>query len=147
MSTVLHRGGPEWKKKHEIVVLDTEDKYYDDSELGGMVAAFACTPSGRPSKLTPAQQATWDRYANDPRYEFSHVEVEEKTYTPTVVKCNCGTHVEIYSDADDCPTCHQVYNLWGQELAPPSQWEREDYEATFGPLGPDDSFYWEEMYY
>jgi hypothetical protein len=147
MSQILHRGGPEWTKRRQMLVFDTQDRYFGVSGTGGMVACLPATESGRIGKLTEQQQRTWDTYRDDTRYFAEVVELEEKTYTPTVVKCNCGTHVDIWADADECPTCHQVYNLFGQELAPPSQWERDDYEATYGPQNYDDPFYWEEMHY
>lgn len=48
-------------------------------------------------------------------------------HRPTLL-CNCGEEFELYRDymgACSCPKCNQWYNLFGQELTPPSQWEEE----------------------
>lgn len=40
--------------------------------------------------------------------------------------CRCGEHVELwpeYCGACSCSKCGQWYNLFGQELLPPEQWE------------------------
>lgn len=45
--------------------------------------------------------------------------------------CACGTRIELwdeYMGACQCPKCESWYNLFGQELLPPSQWENDDYE-------------------
>ena len=40
--------------------------------------------------------------------------------------CGCGNQIELYNaymGACECPHCGQWYNLFGQKLNPPSQWE------------------------
>ena len=50
-----------------------------------------------------------------------------QTYiTDAVGLCACGAHVELYDQyygACSCPSCGQWYNLAGQHLLPPRQWE------------------------
>lgn len=49
--------------------------------------------------------------------------------------CSCGTEVELYDQyygACECPKCGRWYNLFGQELLPPDQWETD----------PSDEEYW-----
>ena len=47
--------------------------------------------------------------------------------------CRCGERVDLvneYMGACQCPKCGQWYNLFGQELLPPDEWEEsidEDY--------------------
>lgn len=43
--------------------------------------------------------------------------------------CECGKEVYLYNEymgACECPECGQWYNLFGQELLPPNQWEEGD---------------------
>lgn len=43
--------------------------------------------------------------------------------------CSCGNEVELYNAYDgacECEKCGKWYNLFGQELLPPTDWE-EDY--------------------
>ena len=49
--------------------------------------------------------------------------------TASVGRCKCGEKVVLmglYMGACDCPSCGQWYNVSGQELKDPSEWE-EDY--------------------
>lgn len=44
--------------------------------------------------------------------------------------CHCGETVYLldeYMGACQCPKCGQWYNLFGQELLPPDEWEDVDY--------------------
>ena len=48
---------------------------------------------------------------------------------PAVGTCVCGTRVELYGaymGAEKCPGCGRWYNIYGQELLPPEQWESEE---------------------
>ena len=45
--------------------------------------------------------------------------------------CNCGNRIELFNEylgACECPHCGQWYNLSGQELIPPADWEDDDYD-------------------
>lgn len=52
---------------------------------------------------------------------------EKYSYTePAVGVCSCGEQITLDGDFDgaiQCPKCGQWYNLFGQELLPPDQWE------------------------
>ena len=51
-------------------------------------------------------------------------------WEPAVGQCSCGEKLLIeaqYMGAFQCPKCKQWYNLFGQKLIPPNEWE-EDYE-------------------
>lgn len=48
---------------------------------------------------------------------------------PSTGTCKCGDNIELkdqYYGACMCTSCGQWYNLFGQELLPPDEWE-EDY--------------------
>ena len=43
--------------------------------------------------------------------------------------CTCGSEVEawgVLGHDQDCASCGRLFNCFGQELAPPSQWEKDD---------------------
>jgi hypothetical protein len=48
--------------------------------------------------------------------------------------CICGQDVELfdqYYGACECPKCGRWYNLFGQELLPPDQWETDPSEEEY----------------
>lgn len=49
------------------------------------------------------------------------------------LKCTCGDIVALGSFTNECPNCGRMYNSFGQELAPVSQWDPEDVYGSFGP--------------
>ena len=40
--------------------------------------------------------------------------------------CRCGSAVESYMSSDVICSCGRLFNCYGQELAPVSQWEEQD---------------------
>lgn len=55
---------------------------------------------------------------------------ERRTWNDPHGTCFCGNEVYLYNDyqgACQCEKCGRWYNLFGQELLPPDQWE-DDYE-------------------
>ena len=72
---------------------------------------------------------------NAPSEEVSEV---IKEYTPSRKEngfripasgiCNCGNRIDLTDDyyaACQCPICGQWWNLSGQELRPPHEWEEQ----------------------
>ena len=61
---------------------------------------------------------------------FDKLESQTHHYTaPAEGDCSCGEHIQLfdqYMGACECPNCRQWYNVFGEELLPPEQWE-EDY--------------------
>lgn len=53
---------------------------------------------------------------------------ERRTYDEAHGICSCGNKVELYNQylgACECEQCGQWYNLFGQKLIPPTEWENE----------------------
>ena len=46
--------------------------------------------------------------------------------------CDCGKLVYLHSHTNFCK-CGRLYNGFGQELAPPEDWNPEDVYGIFGP--------------
>ena len=62
--------------------------------------------------------------------EFIHykrLSKDERSYrVPASGTCKCGNQIYLtgnYMGASECPHCGQWYNVFGQELLPPDQWE------------------------
>lgn len=71
--------------------------------------------------------------ANPDKYPYAYNEVHKYSRwvkdTPYGT-CHCGERVYLineYMGACQCPKCGQWYNLFGQELLPPNDWEDVDY--------------------
>lgn len=56
------------------------------------------------------------------------------------VTCHCGCIVWLSSFTNECDKCGQLYNAFGQELAPPNQWDEEDRYSTFGPQNYEEDY-------
>lgn len=62
---------------------------------------------------------------------YNHIRKFKHTYTENAHgTCECGEEVSLWNEwygACECPRCGRWYNLFGQELNPPKDWE-ENYE-------------------
>ena len=61
-------------------------------------------------------------------------------YNSRFITCDCGATVYLSGHTCDCSECGKLYNGFGQELAPPDEWDEEDRYATFSPQN-DDYYY------
>lgn len=55
-----------------------------------------------------------------------------------MIECYCGETVPADDFTNICPECGRMYNAFGQELAPVSQWDPDDEYDTFGPQNEED---------
>ena len=44
---------------------------------------------------------------------------------PAIAICECGREIGLNYDAEECPYCGRLHNLFGQELLPRHMWEEE----------------------
>jgi len=44
---------------------------------------------------------------------------------PAIARCSCGAEVTLESNTNVCDSCGAYYNMGGQELRDPRQWEEE----------------------
>lgn len=49
------------------------------------------------------------------------------------ITCDCGERVYTNHFTNECPECGKFYNAFGQELAPPEEWDDDDRYDAFGP--------------
>ena len=59
-------------------------------------------------------------------------------YNSRFITCDCGTAVSLGGFTNECPECGQLYNSFGQMLAPVEEWDEEDRYACFSPQNCDD---------
>ena len=101
---------------------------FDDGHGNGF--GFPCDSTGK--LLDGLNPAAYENY----RFCLQHPErfarfnkvvcTNHKVKYPARGTCSCGTEVELidsYMGACQCVTCGKWYNLFGQELLPPDQWE------------------------
>lgn len=102
---------------------------FDDGTNNGF--SFPCDEHGKPIDLTPAAQANLSRCLEHPEHfaRFNQVIAQKQYFTePARGTCACGKEIELfdqYLGACECPHCGRWYNLFGQNLLPPNQWEED----------------------
>lgn len=109
---------------------------FDDGE-GTAGCWFACDSSGKVNENLPKEAKTNLEYCLTHPEDFkrwNEIKRTEREYTePAHGTCACGTEVELYDQyygACQCPKCGRWYNLFGQSLLPPEQWERDPHEEV-----------------
>lgn len=129
----------EWKEEtyYELV--------FDDGRGNGL-----CFPCDKDGNILPApehpsldhnkvdearQRNLQDALAHPERYvRFNKVIRETHEYKEMAHgTCKCGYELYLYNQylgACECPECGRWYNLFGQELTPPDQWE-DNYEGEW----------------
>jgi hypothetical protein len=114
---------PEWVEKVDYEVA------FDDGRNNGF--GFPCDESGKilPDLPNPAAYENYKWCLEHPERfsRFNKVIRRVSHYKePAHGTCNCGEEVALineYLGACQCPKCGQWYNLFGQELLPPEEWE------------------------
>lgn len=108
-------------------------RFFDDPEGG---YEFPCDENGNVfvDKMSPAAKENYEYcLAHPDKYWYAFKKVKEYRRwvkdTPYGT-CHCGERVYLinkYMGACQCPRCGQWYNLFGEELLPPSEWGDLDY--------------------
>ena len=116
---------PEWKLNvfHELC--------FDDGHNNGF--GFPCDAAGNPMPdlPEPAKKNLAYCLAHPEKFvRFNEVVRYEQDYRePGHGTCGCGQEVMLvnhYMGACQCPNCGQWYNLFGQELKSPHEWDDGD---------------------
>lgn len=106
---------------------------FDDGHGNGF--GFPCDAQGNvdPTKLPDAACENLQYCMAHPEkfVRFNEVIVRKQSWRePDKGTCrHCGQLVELvneYYGACQCPKCGQWYNLFGQELLPPKEWEMDE---------------------
>lgn len=123
----------EWKTEYWFEIA------YEREDGSGFV--FPCDECGNPlPDMNPAalENLEWCRNHADEFAVAGEVVRRKHSYRePASGTCSCGNRVELYDmymGACPCEKCGRWYNLFGQELLPPEQWEDdadEEYEEVW----------------
>lgn len=114
----------------------TETKYeivFDDGAHNGY--GFPCDKDGNLSDdLSPEAKKNYEYCMEHPEIfgRYNKMISYTRSYRdPAQGTCHCGEQIWLTNDymgACECPNCGQWYNLFGQELLPPRQWEENNEE-------------------
>ena len=115
----------EWKEdiSYELVFLDIDNNGF----------VFPCSSDGEPI-LNPAAKKNYDFCMAHPEKFVMYNEVvgyKWRYRANASGTCHCGEQIELHDEylgACSCPRCGRWYNLFGQELEPPSRWGDVDYD-------------------
>ena len=96
--------------------------------------SFPCDANGNVniSNLNPCAARNLNECMAHPEkfQDFAKVETNRwRVSDPAHGTCECGEEVYLYDEymgACECPNCGRWYNLFGQELNPPSSWADGD---------------------
>ena len=120
--------------RSEIKTIIEYDLVFDDGYHNGY--AFPCDENGDVGELNPAALENYNWCLQHPErfVRFNKVIANTHTYREHAHgTCHCGNEVYLYDEyygACQCGQCGQWYNLSGQELLPPDEWQEnldEDY--------------------
>ena len=108
---------------------------FDDGHHNGL--CFPCDENGNiPDDLSPAALDNYNWALQNPDRFVRFNKVVKDSWTvrePAHGTCHCGNEVYLHDEyygACQCDECGQWYNLSGQELLPPEDWQEnldEDY--------------------
>ena len=122
-------------KPSEYVTVTDYEIVFDDGANNGY--GFPCDENGNLDKdMNPAARENYERCLAHPEKFVRANKLIKFTRSyrdPARGTCHCGEEIWLTNDymgACECPNCGQWYNLFGQELLPPRQWEvnfEEDY--------------------
>lgn len=99
-------------------------------EPAGCGYSFDCDRDGNLTFPNEGQKENFEyAVAHPDKFEDLGVVRRVSSYIePAKGRCHCGEVIELtdqYMGACECPRCNQWYNLFGQELLPPEQWEKD----------------------
>lgn len=119
----------------ETKILVEHELVFDDGHNNGF--GFPCDANGKVFDLQPetAQNLAYCLKCPQEFKRWNEVVTTKRYYKePAHGTCVCGTEVELYDQyygACQCPNCGRWYNLFGQSLLPPEQWERDPSEEEY----------------
>lgn len=119
------------QERHREEVVEYNRQFTRNGEYFGNGFSFPCDENGNLCEdLTDAAKNNYEWALSHPeKFTDDGIVKTVRRYTvPAINKCKCGYEFDLYSQymgACECPACGQWYNLSGQELLPPDQWDKE----------------------
>ena len=99
---------------------------------------FPCDVDGNLLDLNDAASENYKYCISHPEkfpYAFNEIHKYSRWVKDTPYgTCHCGERVYLFNEymgACQCPKCRQWYNLFGQELLPPEDWEESELEYDY----------------
>lgn len=110
-----------------IVESNLEYRYRDDPDSG-----FAFPWRNGAVQLNPQSEENykWCQEHPDEIECLGVVKITTSHWVPSLAKCECGEKFYLdgsYYGSNQCPQCGRWYNIWGQEIRSPDQWEEDFY--------------------
>lgn len=109
------------------------DLVFDDGHHNGF--CFPCDKDGNLLSGVPKEAIQNYRKCLETPERFIRyntvVKTERRVRNDARGTCHCGNTVELYnmySGACQCEKCGQWYNLFGQMLVPPAEWEDDSFD-------------------
>lgn len=101
-----------------------------DIDEAGNGYSFPCDQNGVIDMEAMGSEAreNYKKCLSHPEHFVKYGEVVRKKNSymePAKGVCRCGTEVHLEGDASQCPCCGRWYNVYGQELLSPDQWEED----------------------
>jgi hypothetical protein len=99
---------------------------WDWEDSPGSGYSFECDSKGDIflENLAPAGLDSLELCLNSQNLIGPEIRLEVRSWTdPGIGLCHCGAEVKLDSDPSECLSCHRIYNMSGQELAPVQHWE------------------------
>lgn len=121
-------------RETEVIREYSREFTYTDGD-GGF--SFPCDSTGKLSEdlhECAKKNYAWCMEHPERFSEFDHFTVDVRRFTRSHGICSCGAEVELwdqYYGACQCERCGQWYNLFGQSLLPPEQWEVDPSEEEY----------------
>ena len=100
----------------------TELNFYKDGEL---CAGFDLDKDMNPVFHCKEAEKNYNSLMSNPDYTSEYFTYNHSYTENAKGKCHCGEIIELYDEymgACECPKCGRWYNLFGQELNPPTTW-------------------------
>lgn len=123
-------------ERKRVGKIDYSHEYvYKNDRYSGFT--FPCNRHGDLLNLTPEAIANYERVTNDDRLKYLGIIQNDHSWVePAIGICDsCGSDVVLisqYCGATSCDKCGAWYNLSGQRLNPPEQWQE--------PIDPEDYY-------
>ncbi len=107
--------------------------FYEDKEDLGSGYSFPCDENGNilEKEMNVERQESLQKCLKEKERRLPVLQKYEHSYPLHAIgRCSCGQEVELYCDANEC-NCGRLYNLFGQALAPYSQWKDDWNEVCY----------------
>jgi len=72
-----------------------------------------------------------DKFLEEVRGKLKDEERVIKKVKNILIKCDCGEEILCTGFTNECDNCNELYNRWGQQLAPRNQWGEDTGEVYY----------------